>query len=460
MAEDVGFVHEQAVGLVAVKYAHRFAHLEHGAGAEFAEPVDFTIDYLRVFIKSDDFVAVVRQSDGRTPVEILVGDGDSVYLHVNTGVARLAHVGIWRRDAAPHVVAARAEVAGHKHLHKQVLCLFAVDVDGEAQAVVEYSEVNTRVPLLGSLPFDVGIGEVLRDISCAERSEHGLHARAVAVGVDVAVAHLSIAQTELEVVEPRGALKPFLLVDAPCESHRGECAPLVVSAELGAAVAAQGGREQVAVVESVIGACEYGSGGAGVFPAAVALELAILAHHMYVVVGEILLDELSTLPAAPGGFETGHHRDVVFFAEHLVVGDVVFLHPVEVMVFALHHAVGVVAVHTELIGGLERFVLVLRGVECILCAEREILQEVGVDVEIACHALAQQRIVGDERHCHGIVLRSAVGGGGTGPVAVEIAHRHGRHHGHGLHDDAVVAVLAGDGLVGAGIGQRTADFQP
>ena len=88
------------------------------------------------------------------------------------------------------------------------------------------------------------------------------------------------------------------------------------------------------------------------------------------------------------------------------------------------------------------------------------LKEVGAYVEVAVHFLAEQSVVGHECESHGVPCGSAVDGVGSCPVAFEVAHGNVRLHRHSLHDYAVGAVVAGDGLVGACICERTSDFEP
>ncbi len=146
--------------------------------------------------------------------------------------------------------------------------------------------------------------------------------------------------------------------------------------------------------------------------------------------------------------------------EALVVGDVVFLHPEEGVVLAVHHLVDVVGYQAELVAGDVALVLVLGSVEAIFGAESEVLREVGVDIEVTHDALAQQTVVFLQGQGHGVPGRGTVDGGGTCPVAVEVTHGDVGLHGHGLHDHTVRTVVEGDFLIGAGVGQRAAELEP
>ena len=88
------------------------------------------------------------------------------------------------------------------------------------------------------------------------------------------------------------------------------------------------------------------------------------------------------------------------------------------------------------------------------------LQEVRAYIEVTGDFLTEQSVVGHESESHGVPGRGSVYGVGACPVAVKVTHGHRGHHGHSLHDYAVRAVVAGDGLVGAGVGERATYFEP
>ena len=71
-------------------------------------------------------------------------------------------------------------------------------------------------------------------------------------------------------------------------------------------------------------------------------KVAILSHYVDIVAAEVVLHDHRAVPASFRNLETNHGRHVVLVSKTLVVGDIVFLHPKPVVVFAMHHLVDVV----------------------------------------------------------------------------------------------------------------------
>ena len=63
---------------------------------------------------------------------------------------------------------------------------------------------------------------------------------------------------------------------------------------------------------------------------------------MNVVAAEIILDKHCSVPGRFRDLETGHDSHIVLVKEFLIIGHIVFLHPIEIVLLALHHLVDVV----------------------------------------------------------------------------------------------------------------------
>ena len=108
--------------------------------------------------------------------------------------------------------------------------------------------------------------------------------------------------------------------------------------------------------------------------------------------------------------------------EFLIIGDIVFLHPEEIVFLTLHHLVHVVGNKTELIGRDKRLILVLRSVESIFSTECEMLKEISAYVEVTVDLLTKEGIVGHKSESDRVPSRSTVHGVRTSPVAFEVTH--------------------------------------
>ena len=240
---------------------------------------------------------------------------------------------------------------------EQIFGLVDVVVDATGQLVIEHAVVETNVLRVGGLPLQAavlhgpraaarpGVATLLvAAFPAVAGADEGLE---VVVAQGVLVTQATPADAELQVVHKAVFREEAFLAQTPTQGYRGEGTPAVVATELGGAVAADGGLQQIAAVEAIVHAAE--EGGAVVLVArAVAAEGAAYAgiHGVergveeacgLVAVGQVavlihvvlggLARHAHTVVGVAGGGEagTGHGRHVVL-AKLLGEGQHVLLH--------------------------------------------------------------------------------------------------------------------------------------
>ena len=162
-----------------------------------------------------DLVAVEGDVSTEVDTPVLLVHGMPGEAELNTLVLGLTHVAILR------VVAC----ATHGEFDEQVLCGVDVGLDATVQGTAKEREVETHVAGDGGFPLQVGVGHHLRGSPVGGDAVHPrgglglIHLHELAHG-DVVVTGGTIAQTELQVVEPlAGAFHEGLRGDTPCEGY-------------------------------------------------------------------------------------------------------------------------------------------------------------------------------------------------------------------------------------------------
>ena len=154
---------------------------------------------------------------------------------------------------------AEARRRGDSDVLQQVACALVVVVDGEVEAVVEETYIQSGIRLRGRLPAQVGVGRS----APVDHRHAGLQRAAVrvvggvedgecAVGADALVTRLAVGDAPLPVGEHLLLLHPCLVDHSPRERAREERCPLVVLCERRRAIDTRRGGEQVPAHERVV----------------------------------------------------------------------------------------------------------------------------------------------------------------------------------------------------------------
>ena len=251
--------------LLALEDAHSLVAVEFRHGAAVFGAVDAVGRYQRcgaVGAELLDFVLVERRVEAYAVMEVV----DALLPADGEFVADVRHL----TDVDGHgvggafVVVVDTRSVGHDFPVEHVLGLAVVVVVGYVEFVVEEAQVDAEVTLVNLLPFDVLVGNLVvgpaRNFLVAAEVVENLVAYKCA-GVkelcDAVVTEDTVRAADFGVGYPVEVLfDEFLLAETPHHVHRGECAPAVVLAEAVGAVAADVGREVVAVVIAEVDTAE------------------------------------------------------------------------------------------------------------------------------------------------------------------------------------------------------------
>ena len=129
------------------------------------------------------------------------------------------------------------------HIEQQVGGLLVVGIEGHRQTAVEETRAQANVIRGRGLPLQVGVRLVRDDIARGSFAADNDGARHY-VGGKLIVANLLIAHhadrgAQLDEVYLLAQPQPFLAVDVPRQSQRGEPSPAMILSEAAAAVGAQ-----------------------------------------------------------------------------------------------------------------------------------------------------------------------------------------------------------------------------
>ena len=268
-----------------------------------------------------DIVLVVVDGSTETQVEVLGTDNLIVQGQLDTLVGGLADVLILIAETGGGVA---------RHTHQDILGGVPVDIQGTAQFTIPETEVETDVTGDGGLPLQVGItqtvgGNIGGDGLAIDGGRACFPECIKQSGVDAVVTRGTVRDTELQVVQPlAGSLHEGLVGDAPGSCCCREITPLVVATELGRAVGTQGGGQEVAVHEVVVGTSEPGNGMGGcAYVAADGIARNAAARHGYI--GEDIVhiplsgiagaDDLAAVRLAAEDFVAQHDVQLVLVAE-------------------------------------------------------------------------------------------------------------------------------------------------
>ena len=183
------------------------------------------------------------------PREVLRLDGNGVQGDFETGVLDVAIVAP-RSGESRRAVTAGTHDRGQRELHEHVLRHLLIPVEGESDAAVEESKIQSYVPLLLCLPLDIEVLKVGRTIADAETGVHHRHSRTPLVATNSRVTGLTPTQTELTIGEPAlGELLHELLVgETPSQCQRVEACPSLVRTEVRTTIVSIGVGAKITVI--------------------------------------------------------------------------------------------------------------------------------------------------------------------------------------------------------------------
>ena len=148
---------------------------------------------------------------------------------------------------------------GHGHFKKHIGCVTVVEVDFEAEHVVENAEFKTEVGHGSLFPAKVVIADrggvdARHEIAVAgaENIVVGAKQGVCVVVADAEITRLAVAGADFQCAEPCLFLEEVFFGKVPAHRCRREVAPFVVGAEARRAVGAQRGGYEVFVVEVVL----------------------------------------------------------------------------------------------------------------------------------------------------------------------------------------------------------------
>ncbi len=362
----VGIEDKVAVAVLLVEIAFFFKHTDNVVAVELSHGVadsgicehlvaDFALDTGAFGVELQHLVAVERESEAGSPLEIAVGDVDGVESKFKTFVAHLAGVYPRRADNS-------ADVCREGGLHKQVVGVLEISVEYEFDSVVEEGKVEAGVPGVGRFPFELVVGEVAGIEACAPCGGYRRHHRAVCVVAGVLVADKTPAEAQFGVGEPAQVFEERFVFQSPRESCRGEPAPAVLRTEGRCAVGTEGGGNHIAVVEIVVKTSVPRFDGEGAAAAAIGGGLEVAYLNGVHVVEEIACAACrEVFPLGFLRFVTGHHVEAVL-AEVLDVVEVLL----EAEVVAVRRTACALACLLELAEGHGRLEVVV--VVAVVCS--------------------------------------------------------------------------------------------
>ena len=152
-----------------------------------------------------------------------------------------------------------AGLFGNGHGIQQVIADVFVPFGSEFQTVVEHGKVNTYVVAFLLFPRQVVVHESrdgrTGDRGVAKAVSHVVtrHYSLIHVFTDIFITQFTVTSTHFEhIYHVAVEGKECLLVEAPAHGHGGECTPADILGQTGTAVAADGCRNQVSVIEIVV----------------------------------------------------------------------------------------------------------------------------------------------------------------------------------------------------------------
>ena len=203
-------------------------------------------------VELGDARAVGADVVAHIPRQALGLDGGSIDAELKALAGDITDV---REDAVREVRPCR-----RGDLVQQVAGLLLVEVERTREAALDEAVVKTYVVGSRLLPVDiriVGSGAEHIVILVAELIRRRIRAERVEgeVGVvpdTILLTRDTVAETELEVIDPRDVLEEVLLIHTPSQCQSGEDPPAVLLAEARRAVGTHCSSEEVAVHEAVV----------------------------------------------------------------------------------------------------------------------------------------------------------------------------------------------------------------
>ena len=325
---NLGLVLEDTVGLVTVEVRERHAVFRTGHGAGTLEGIQ--VHEAAVVTQVHQLVVQVGGVAADVEVQVL-GRGELVgSLHFHTLVAH--ETGVAPRAGFTHI-------GGHRNLDEHAVGALVVVVESEGEGVGEEAQIHTHIGLDRTLPTEGRVGQAgglhtddgglvaVEDVVVVIGGEG-----CVTEGLEgIGTVHTP-GETHLGIGQPAGHVDIRLVVDVPAQGEGREITPLVVGAELGGTVLADGELHHVALAVVVVGTAKVrGQAVRAVEPA-----VGVLLVRVVVVVGGIadvrLVEPLRSqvaaiAPKAVAGVLEGalanHHGEGVL-ADFLIIGKVVF----------------------------------------------------------------------------------------------------------------------------------------
>ena len=148
-------------------------------------------------------------------------------------------------------------------IQDQVARIALIDFNHRADAVVEESHVQTEVEFLAAFPFEVLVANLSR---CKTASEGGDTKAVVgseqtslgAVGSNVGVAHLTIADPQFQIREDLQIADELFITHLPGEGTGGEEGPAIGFRQLRGTIGTSRQGQEIFVVECVVDTSHVG----------------------------------------------------------------------------------------------------------------------------------------------------------------------------------------------------------
>ena len=386
-----------------------------------------------------------------TPLYILGADNLAIEGDFHTLVAHATHVyGI----VAHQRTAGQGQVLEVEHVRSGTVVVF----DGTRQAMLEEFEVHTHVPRLGGFPGQVLVALLYhgyRVAACSLVVAGSVH---VGIGMtvvesgaarQVVVTLLTVAQLQLEHVNPLHVLHEVLLAHLPCQTCGTEVTPAVSGSKHRRSIATERGAGEVLLLPVVLYAAQEALVhlAVGIGREALLGDARSIAELTNEGVVQVVVGTAQVLCLVVVLLVTGQHGQVVV-AQLLAVGSQVLLVGAEDTVVVYLH----LSVHSEgtTIAAVEFAVAVVDG----SCAEaggqaesldgshhgsplsvEEVTYALGAVVFVVTHGIAHYRGTLEVGLVGVVHLAAALGH----DVALGIAHIEGIDGSHGVADVEQVA---------------------
>ena len=376
---------------------------------------------------------------------------------LETGVADVSVVA-HRRLQAGVGVTHRSHVGGHLQVHQHVFRFFLVPVEGQIDAVVEETQIQTDIELLLLLPFHIQVRDVLRTVACAQRGVHLLHVHAPHIGVDVGVTGLSPAQAQLSVAQPLDVFHKLLVGEAPGCGKGVESRPAVVGTEVRRTVVTVGISGIVAVVIAVGQAGKEGSHGTAAETASDGGRACSQRGIVYGVRREVVIGYFRIVPLALPALLPQHDIHRMLLGKRVAIGHVVLQLPEGVVVLLDAAFIRLFPVG-KVDGVVVDFGFAVTDVVTHFGMPSDVLDGGQLRIDVSRQFLAVQHVVLLHRFGYRVV-DAVVLAGKRGVVAVDVVDRRFGQRGQGKAHDTFGTVRQFQVVVGIGKGGAQAQFQP